>query len=326
MANMENPIEGEAETTLPPELAALAGSLPHTPDEGKQARESGWLLPTLLRTETFLHGRWDYLAECWEKGALSPEPIPRILFLGSPEKKVWKMLTTSLDAIPNYGHGGWMGWSGAEYFRFFLEWMLHGFSHAGHQEAPNEPAGCEGASERLAKVFDLALLLEHPYDYWGDLLAENAYGKRQGFFPTPHTVAELIAQMTIGMSDGDTRALTVCDPCVGTGRLLLHASNYSLRLYGQDIDSTLCLATLVNGFMFAPWLVRPLPFLDGVQYQPQHSASISDSITAQAPPHQSAVLADTEHDAEEQWRFEPVKKRRGKEGPDEGEARQGVLF
>ena len=29
---------------------------------------------------------------------------------------------------------------------------------------------------------------------------------------------------------------TVNDPCVGSGRLLLHASNISLRLYGQDID------------------------------------------------------------------------------------------
>jgi hypothetical protein len=33
-------------------------------------------------------------------------------------------------------------------------------------------------------------------------------------------------------------------------------------------------------------------------YQPQHSASISDSITAQAPPRQFEVLTNTEHDAE----------------------------
>ena len=73
--------------------------------------------------------------------------------------------------------------------------------------------------------------------------------------------------------------------------------------------------------------MRPLPFLNGVQYQLQHSASLSDSITAQAPAHQADVLADTEHDAEEQWKFEPVKKRRGKEESDGGsEAKQGVLF
>jgi hypothetical protein len=247
--------------------------------------------------------------------------------LSTPEKSVWKMLTTTLDAIPNHGHGGWAGWSSTEYFRFFMEWLLHGFGHQGHRTEPKEPFGCEGACERLERTFDLALLQQHPYDYWGDLLAENLYGKRQGFFPTPHPVAELIAQMTIGMGDGDTRALTVMDPCVGTGRLLLHASNFSLRLYGQDIDPTLCLATLVNGYIFAPWLVRPLPYLDYVQYQPERSAEVSEAIMAQAPPHQAEVLADTEHDQEEQWRFEPVKKRRSKLSLDDGEeTRQGVLF
>ena len=64
-----------------------------------------------------------------------------------------------------------------------------------------------------------------------------------------------------------TRLLTVCDSCVGTERLLLHASNFSLRLCGVDLDAMLCLclATLVNGFVLAPWLVKPLPFLDGLQ-------------------------------------------------------------
>ena len=305
----------------------LEGSLPPSLETPILVQERGWLLPALLRTDTLLHGRWDYLAECWEKGELPSAPIPHMHFLSTPDKATWKMLTASLDAIPNHGHGGWAGWSGSEYFRYFLEWTLHGLGHNGHKEAPKEPSGCEGASERLARVFDLALLQQNPYDHFGDLLAENAYGKRQGFVPTPHTLAELMTQMTIGMSDVDTRALTVCDPCVGTGRLLLHASNYSLRLYGMDIDPLLCLAALVNGYLYAPWIVRPLPYLDGVQYQPQHSAALSDSMVAQAQPHQVEALADTQHDAEEQWRFEPIKKRRGKEGPEGGgEARQGVLF
>lgn len=71
--------------------------------------------------------------------------------------------------------------------------------------------------------------------------------------------------------------------------------------------------------------MRPLPFLDGVHYQPEYSGDVWDAMAAQAPPHQMATLADTEHDATEQWRFEPVKKRRaGTARADE--ARQGVLF
>lgn len=127
--------------------------------------------------------------------------------------------------------------------------------------------------------------------------------------------------------EGDARILTVCDPCVGTGRLLLHASNHSLRLYGMEIDPTLCLATLVNGYLFAPWLARPLPYLDAVQYQPEESAAISEALVAQAPPYQAARLAETEHDTEEQWRFEPIKKRRPRGSKEEGgEPGQGVLF
>ena len=292
--------------------------------------ERGWLLPSLLRTDTLLYGRWDYLAGCWERGELPDAPLPQIPFLSTPDKATWAMLTASLDAIPQHGHGGWAGWSGSEYFRFFLQWLLHGFGHGGHKEAPAEPPYCEGAGERLARVFDLPLWQNHPYDYLGDLLAQNAYGKRQGFFPTPHTIAEFMAQMLFSGQENerDTRTLTVCDPCVGTGRLLLHASNFSLRLYGMDIDPTLCLATLVNGFLFAPWLVRPLPYLDGVQYQPECSADLSEAMAASAPPHQAEQLADTEHDTAEQWRFEPVKKRkRGHPGiPGDGEAQQGLLF
>ena len=51
----------------------------------------------------------------------------------------------------------------------------------------------------------------------------------------------------------------VMEPCLGTGRMLLHASNYSLRLHGMDIDQTVLTAALVNGALYAPWMVRPFP-------------------------------------------------------------------
>lgn len=58
---------------------------------------------------------------------------------------------------------------------------------------------------------------------------------------------------------GDARRLSVCDPCLGTGRMLLHASNHSLFLFGQDIDAFVLRIALFNGAMYAPWMVRPLP-------------------------------------------------------------------
>ena len=305
----------------------------------------GFLLPALLTHDDRLYGRWDYLTAAWEAGELPPlstAPIPRIGFLSTPDKGTWRMLTRCLDAIPHHGSGGWQGWSSYAYFRFFLEWLLYGFHHAGQPEPPQEPSGCEGASDHLYQALDLGLWLENPYDYFGDLLAQNAYGKRQGFYPTPHNVAEMMTAMMMGgqkseAGEGaddidcaaDTRILTVCDPCVGTGRLLLHASNYSLRLYGQDIDPVLCLATLVNGYLFMPWLVRPIPYLDRVQYDPRASGAVSDSMTDQAAPQSALLLAGSEHDAVEQWRFEPIKKRKRAGAvpePDLSNVRQGLLF
>ena len=238
------------------------------------------------------------------------------------------MIARCLDAIPNHGAGGWQGWSSDTYFRFFLEWMLFGFHHAGQPEPPTEPGGCAGASDRLLKTLDLALWQANPYDYFGDLLAQNTYGKKQGFFPTPHSIADFLTQIILP-NGIDARTQSVCDPCVGTGRLLLHASNHSLRLYGQDIDGLMCRATLVNGYLFMPWLVKPLPFLDGAQYDRESSEALSDGMTAQAPPHIAGVLAGSVHDAGEQWRFEPIKKRKragAAPEPSVSNARQGLLF
>lgn len=88
---------------------------------------------------------------------------------------------------------------------------------------------------------------------------------------------------------------------------------------------------LINGYLYVPWLVKPFPFLDADQYNAKAAAHISDSMTAQAPPHALAYIAQTEHDEEEQWRFEPIKKRKRKTGvsssPEPEEViEQGILF
>jgi hypothetical protein len=286
-------------------------------------QEAGWLLPTLLMTDLKLTGRWDYWFTCMETGALPNTLLPPIDFDGMPHKETLKMLTTALDAIPGHGRGSYQGWSTSSYFEFFTQWLLFGLGHKGNATPPEEPLGCHGATERLTKTFDLALLMKHPHDYFGDLLAECAYGRQNQFFPTPHPLCEMMTRITF--PEGDNRARTVCDPCTGTGRLLLHASNHSMRLFGMDIDPLLCQIALVNGYLFAPWLVRPLPFLDGGYDDPKTSSRISDSIAATAPPHIAVRLEDTEPDTENQWKFEPIKIRKKKGGSD-GEVRQGTLF
>lgn len=246
------------------------------------------------------------------------------------------MLEASLDCIPQ--HGSWRTWGGWSYFDYFLSWLLFGLGHKGQSEPPDEPAGCQGASDRLYQVFSLDAMMLWPHDYFGCLLAESSYGKSQGFYPTPHHICEFMTQMVCD-EKRDMRTETVCDPCVGTGRMVLHASNYSLRLYGMDIDGTLIKATLVNGYCYAPWLVRPIPWLDqelaALQANSPLASSaaesayervasdLSDFMASSAPPHAESYLRDTEHDASEQRCYAPILKRRRKVPVD---PTQGTLF
>ena len=262
--------------------------------------QHGWLLPYLLLAEDSLWGRWNHWHEMMLAGRIIGS-IPPIDWESGPAAR--RMLEASLNSITT--HGSWQGWGSWQVFDYFMDWLLYGFGHRGQPSLPAEPADFAGASERLYQVFNLETLLAWPHDYLGEILAENRHGQHLGFYPTPMEVARMMAAMTVGGEDA--RSKSVCDPCVGTGRLLLAASNHSYRLYGSDINPTVIKATLVNGYLYAPWLVRPFPFLDPHNCNPAASQTVSDSIIQQACPEQ---LELTEHDADEQCRFEPIKKRR----------------
>jgi hypothetical protein len=112
-------------------------------------------------------------------------------------------------------------------------------------------------------------------------------------------------------------------------------------LYGQDINPTVIKASLVNGYLYAPWMVKPFPFLDAalcnghVKYSDGETVSqkVSDDMSngeaVTSRPDVTEYLDNTEHDTEHQWKFEPIKKRRKKDAYDtksEPEYYQGCLF
>lgn len=121
------------------------------------------------------------------------------------------------------------------------------------------------ANEALYRTVNIEPLLLQPCDYFGAALAarKGSGGKAwnpTAFFPTPHHLVELMTQLTMSQED-DLRSKKVSDPALGTGRMLLHASNYSLRLYGQDIDPLVVKISKINGALYAPWMSFPLPAL-----------------------------------------------------------------
>lgn len=251
--------------------------------------EPGWLLSYLFIIESSCYGRWMYWENCcFQGGELPSEPLPKIDFLTHPHPTTLKMLSRCLDCIPQ--SGSWQGWSSWNYFNYFLDWLLFGFGHPGFDQEPDEPQGCVGASMRLYQTFCLDMMILFPYDYWGDLFADNNYGKRQGFYPTPMPVAAMMSQMLFVNENQDNRLASFGDPCTGTGRFPLLASNYTLKLTCQDIDSTLLKATLVNGFMYAPWLSVPIPWFDEGAVIWGNALTLEEKDTLTTPYHAIAFL------------------------------------
>ena len=233
--------------------------------------QPGWLVPYLLEIDGALWGRWDYWCQIQLEGALPVAPIPRIAFSNGDSTKAIgagpgrKMLERCLDAIG----GTWRGWGSWQQIDFFLDWLLYGFG-ARDVKLPEEPGGAQGASMRLYQLFDLWPLLIWPYDHWAEILSETQHGRKNGFYPTPHTICEMMCAMS--MEGQDCRLQTLNEPACGTGRMLLHASNHVLRLFGQDIDGTLCKVARVNGYLYAPWLAKAIEFDEAGQVMQSETA------------------------------------------------------
>jgi len=242
----------------PPDLTAFCRQhkrLPHLGDNPPPWRHRGWLLPYVIglhETIPSVSNRWGYHLRTLEAGRLLDEPIPQIIF-GSADTKVFSLLH-DWSGLIGWDCGGWSD------FRTLLDWLCWALALA-----KEEPRLSEEVHEKLYRQVNLVPLLETPYDYLGEHVSA---GKARGwnptaFYPTPHPVVECMVRITMhdtGVGDGrDPRTYSVCDPCVGSGRMLLHASNFSLNLHGQDIDPLAVGMCKINGALYAPWLSFPLP-------------------------------------------------------------------
>lgn len=242
---------------------AIYGRLPHLGDPIPPWHFRGWLGAYVQALHEHpgvdFPDRWGYLARvhaAWDPAAeagLDPGPIPQVRF-GRRDERVFRGLTRAVETAGLRRYGGY-GWSS---FCLFTDWLAFGL---GFEATP--PELDDATQEKLYRDFDLGPWFEAPYDYLAAYICEtrgNGWNPN-AFYPTPHEVCEAMVtmQMHDAAQDGDNRRKTVCDPCVGTGRMLLHASNHCLYLFGQDIDPLMVRCTMVNGALYAPWIVAPPP-------------------------------------------------------------------
>lgn len=248
--------------------------------------ERGWLLPYLLSLDIadinltgmskaerkayniqdsaprIFHGweRWAYWLWIVEYNELPAEPISYIPFENQPDPTDAKAIQDVLQYAVRR-HFSWYD----EAWLWMVKWLLHGFGRKGlESELERIP---EDVKVQWYRTFNLANLLNSPCDWSAHILqgglradkrTRSAWSKSTGFYSTPMNICTMMARMNFDTYDRltDTRLLTTLDPCVGTGSMLLAASNYSLRLYGQDIVDDLCLCSELNGWLWMPWLVH----------------------------------------------------------------------
>lgn len=234
----------------------MHGRMPFLSDAVPPWHYRGWLLFQVQMADQHpdATGRWDHYMRTLEAGHLLDEPIPQVHFEECPAAAGVKMLEKCVDLLA-YRESHWSA------FETFVRWLAWGLA-----VSRDRPAMEEASSEALYRIFNFEPLLLRPHDYLGQLLSERR-GKGwnpHAYFPTPHAVCELMAQMTFGgtsndRSDCDPRLRLICEPAAGTGRMLLHASNFSYCLTGMDVDPVVVTISLCNGAFYAPWLAFPFP-------------------------------------------------------------------
>ncbi|MEP7339478.1 MAG: hypothetical protein ABI977_17200 [Acidobacteriota bacterium] len=275
---MPPPIPDGGEETAS-EFLFKHGRMPFITDERKPWTYKGWLL-LLVQMLDFRPGmpnRWPYYLQIMDTGRLPDEKIPQVHFdSGGAGSRGFKHAEKCLQIIEMDGRS-------SSSIRDFLWWL--GFA-LGVSKAPSTLT--EKAQEALYRTFNAEIWMLEPADYFGDLICEykgKGWRNGTGFYPTPHPLCELMARMTYGEPLLRHRTMKFQEPCIGTGRMALHASNYTLRIYGQDVDDLVIMACKVNGALYAPWL--SFPFSES--FFPE-DAALLDDLLIEAPPDEPVIL------------------------------------
>lgn len=97
-----------------------------------------------------------------------------------------------------------------------------------------------------------AEILGNAYEYLiGQFASET--GKKAGEFYTPQAVSKILTRIAIAGQE-DRKGLSVYDPCMGSGSLLLNAKKYAkepnyIKYYGQELNTSTYNLARMNMFL-----------------------------------------------------------------------------
>ena len=234
----------------------------------------GWLRSQMYKFDNYFSNRWGWWLGCLADGEIGDKQIPQIDFGNSPYTAKLTELDRCLKA------SGFDGKSLTEQLgtkqsvraevdkliarlshtrhphsaaRLLADTLLYGFMDKG-AKLPTLTSDEETALA-YAMVDLVPKFMAHPDD-WASYILQHVYPNGSGlaWFPTPIELAKLMAAM---LHTGDNRFQTVHEPCVGTGVTLLAASNYSLRLCGQDVDADMVAWCKIQMYLYVPWVIIP---------------------------------------------------------------------
>lgn len=105
-----------------------------------------------------------------------------------------------------------------------------------HAEGAKGKCGCDLMSQMYGKL--ISAMQETRHDILGDLYTGAITRGQDGQYFTPDAVVSAMASLTVGDVKDDGKRKSVCDPCCGSGRMLMAVAEQhpNWEFVGTDID------------------------------------------------------------------------------------------
>jgi hypothetical protein len=119
-----------------------------------------------------------------------------------------------------------------------------------HSGGPPQKRGCDALAQMFGTMIEA---MEETRDNMRDILGDLFQGAitygEAGQYMTPEPITRLMARLTAGDAEAEpSRVRNVCDPCCGSGRMLLAMAeiNRHWQFVGQDVDLRCVRMTAIN--------------------------------------------------------------------------------